>query len=157
MKITTEKLFNGVGFLNLIIIVSLCIILPNEYNEKYQCLVELIKKYPLHTKGLYSENRPFLSFVLTNYVAIFSPIIALMLFIISIIFNIPSKLTTDLQYVTFGIGICVAIFFIYAININVSGGDNAPRGDSLATYITYLYSCSIFISISFPMLMLRLR
>ncbi|KAE9537740.1 hypothetical protein A1D25_02560 [Ursidibacter arcticus] len=160
MKTKKERLIQITAIFHLVTIITMAIILPNEYKVEYQWLVELIQKYPLHTKGLYSESRPFLSFVITNYVAITSPIFALLTFLIGIIIKSKSWLEKDVQYVISIIWLIISIIFIYIIKTNVYASENTFKGfggDSLGAYITSVYGCYIGCSLMSASLLLRLR
>lgn len=159
-KTKTEIFIQGTALFHLAIIIVMVIILPNEYQAEYQWLVDLIQHYPLHTKGLYSESRPFLSFVITNYVAITSPIFALLTFLIGIIIKSESGLKKDVEYVTNGIWLTVSIFCLYFISFNVNWGKHTFKGfsgDSLGAYITSIYACYLGCSVMSASLLLRLR
>ncbi|QIM62424.1 hypothetical protein A1D29_03415 [Pasteurellaceae bacterium Orientalotternb1] len=159
-KTKTEIFIQGTALFHFAIIIVMAIILPNEYQVEYQWLVELIQKYPLHTKGLYSESRPFLSFVMTNYVAIASPIFALLTFLIGVIIKSKSGLEKDVQYVVISIWLIVSIVFIYILKTNVYASEHSFkgfRGDSLGSYIVSIYGCYLGCSLMSASLLLRLR
>lgn len=159
-KTKTEIFFQGTALFHLATPIVMAIIFPDEYQTEYKWLVDLIKQYPLHTKGLYSESRPFLSFVITNYVAITSPIFALLTFVVGVIIKAESGLEKDVQYVISGIWLIVSIVFIYILTINVYASENTFkgfRGDSLGGYIVSVYGCYIGCSLISVSLALRFR
>ncbi|QIM62434.1 hypothetical protein A1D29_03475 [Pasteurellaceae bacterium Orientalotternb1] len=159
-KTKTEIFIQGIALFHLITIIVMTIMLPNQYQAEYYWLVKLIQQYPLHTKGLYSESRPFMSFVITNYVAITSPFFALFTFLIAIIIKAESGLKKDVEYVANCIWLTISIFFLYFISVNVNWGKHVFKGfsgDSLGAYITSVYACYLGCSLMSVSLALRFR
>lgn len=146
-----EKIANTIIFLHCAILILLIIFIPNTpMNSTDMYIHDFISEYMFKDIGIISLNRPFMSMVISNYIAITSPIIGIVMYTGNILDkNKPSNLSSNLITIALSsLALYISYLSSYELNIPKNLLIRAEP-DSLWVYFICIFLSSILSALFF--------
>lgn len=151
----SEKTANVIILLHCVILMLLIITVPNTPINSVDIYIHnFISKYMFKDIGIISLNRPFMSMVISNYIAITSPIIGIVMYTGNVLEkNKSPNFSSSLITITLS---SLAFYFSYLASYELNIPKNLlirAEPDSLWIYFICIFLCSMLSGILFCLIM----